>query len=84
MKLLAKKFEKIINYFGVQIVIPSEHNYIATNADGSVYSYQFEPKKSQHGPTFACYSPGGNLFSGKFITKVDLEDQNWITTVVKV
>lgn len=35
---------KTVNYFGIDITIPAEHNHIATNRDGFVYSYSYSPQ----------------------------------------
>ena len=37
-----------VEYFGVKISIPSDHEWVATDDDGSVFSYPIEPEE-QHG-----------------------------------
>lgn len=39
---------RVVNYYGVKISIPSDHEWVATDDDGSVFSYPIEPEE-QHG-----------------------------------
>lgn len=32
-----------VEYFGVKISIPADHEWVATDPDGSVYSFLYEP-----------------------------------------
>ena len=35
---------KIIKYFGTQLLIPTEHKFVATNKNGKIYSYLLKPE----------------------------------------
>ena len=39
---------KPVMYFGVQFHIPNHHHYIATDCDGSVYSYIDKPHADEY------------------------------------
>lgn len=38
-----RKLTKVVNYFGHLMVIPRFHNFVATDKDGSVFSYKKKP-----------------------------------------
>ena len=39
---------RVVDYFGIKISIPADHEWVATDDDGSVFSYPIEPEE-QHG-----------------------------------
>ena len=36
-----------VEYFGVNISIPADHEWVATDADGEIYSYSDKPEYSE-------------------------------------
>lgn len=43
MKVINNDYSKKIDYFGAVLTIPENHRYIATDADGAIYSYYSAP-----------------------------------------
>ncbi|WGL96512.1 hypothetical protein [Arsenophonus nasoniae] len=79
MKLLEKceRETKQVNYFGIELTIDADINFLATDDDGFVYGYCKKPMKvpERWKPKFTLQQP---------IAKVDLGDKDWKETLVEV
>ena len=43
MKLTLQKPQRIVDYFGLQLVVPYETEYLSTDDEGSVMAHSLEP-----------------------------------------
>ncbi|MFS1562644.1 MAG: hypothetical protein ACL7AX_02530 [Candidatus Arsenophonus phytopathogenicus] len=81
-KLIEKceKETKQVNYFGIELTVDADINFLATDDYGFVYGYIFKPRYSRVTKVWASkgvYVPGP-------VAKVDLGDKDWKKTRVEV
>lgn len=77
MKLISQNLENVltVDYFGVVFTVSEDYNYIATDSDGKVWLYVFEPNKEVTGWNVGEYERDFALLG-----VVDLEGLDWRTT----
>ena len=63
---------KIINYFGIELSVPSDAKFIATDDDGQMYTFDEKPKLVDGG-YFVAYSTTA-VYVGKCKFKGDIKD----------
>lgn len=74
---ISKKF-KNVNYFGLTLTVEKTAKFLATDADGTIYSFTVEPEISRIQKV---------VWVGKgteWIAEVDLEGLNWQETLVEL
>lgn len=82
MKLIEKceRETKQVDYFGIELTVDADINFLATDDDGFVYVYAFKPEYSL--ALKAWVSKG--IYAPHPIAKVDLGDKDWKETLVEV
>lgn len=81
MKLIeiCERETKQVNYFGIELTVDADVNFLAADYDGFVYGYIFKPEYTRVPKAWGSkgYVPGP-------IAKVDLVDRDWKETLVEV
>lgn len=69
--------QKTVNYFGIDLIVPDEYGFLATDKGGSVYWYEERPEfdKSQWDTDASV---------GSFLCGVDLEGMDWRESLMEV
>ena len=80
LKRTFSKTVKPVIYFGIEINIPTEHNFVATDSDGFVYSYKCNPVINDALRVFQDRSAAED----ESICAVDLEGLDWKETLVEI
>lgn len=82
MKLLTRDgCTKLCIYFGIQIALPHNARWIATEADGNVYTYVSKPKASAQQWVRDDHA---NFSTVTKVAYVDLEGLDWRDTLQQV
>ncbi len=69
----------VVDYHGLGMNLAPGERYLATDADGSVYAYRDRP----HPGAFYWVPQSGGGQLSRLVTMVDLEGQDWITTLAE-
>lgn len=82
MKLIeiCEKETKQVNYFGIELTVDADVDFLATDKDGYIYAYYNKPgaiSKSEFWVQKESFMPHP-------IAKVDLGDKDWKETLVEV
>ncbi|WGL97381.1 hypothetical protein QE177_09115 [Arsenophonus sp. aPb] len=82
MKLIEKceKETKQVDYFGIELTVDADINFLATDDDGFVYGYIFKPEYTR---VPKVWGSKGVYVTGP-VAKVDLGDKDWKETLVEV
>lgn len=77
MRLIeTRKDTLVVNYFGVILYVNRRFKYLATDIEGSVYSFESEPVASKHLGIWVR-KPEEYKARVEFVCKVDLEELPW-------
>ncbi len=81
MKLIeiCEKETKQVNYFGIELTVDADINFLATDQDGYVFGYYLKPLLEH----INCFWLPKRIPSYS-IAKVDLGDKDWKDTLVEV
>uniref|UniRef100_A0A3B0M1S5 Uncharacterized protein n=1 Tax=Arsenophonus endosymbiont of Trialeurodes vaporariorum TaxID=235567 RepID=A0A3B0M1S5_9GAMM len=84
MKLIEKCKQETqqVDYFGIELTVDADVNFIASDDDGFVYGYVFRPEYSRVQKVWASEDEGGHVPHP--VAKVDLGDKDWKETLVEV
>ncbi|HGJ5869258.1 hypothetical protein [Arsenophonus nasoniae] len=82
MKLIeiCVKETKQVDYFGIELTVDADINFLAADDDGFVYGYAFKPEYSL--ALKAWVSKGG--YEPYPVAKVNLGDKDWKETLVEI
>ncbi|HGJ5855687.1 MAG TPA: hypothetical protein ACHBZ9_15450 [Arsenophonus nasoniae] len=82
MKLLEKceRETKQVNYFGIELTVDADINFLATDQDGYVYGYYCKPIFVDKN---GIWVPKQDFMTHP-VAKVDLGDKDWKETLVEV
>ncbi|AIW03936.1 hypothetical protein CPT_Seurat73 [Escherichia phage Seurat] len=72
--------QKIVEYFGMQLVVPEWVKWLAVDGDGELYGYECEPDNLVDEPWDEWYTEEGKCYR---ITEVVLEE-HWSETLVEL
>lgn len=75
-----KHKQKIVEYFGMQIIVPEWVKWLAVDEDGELYGYECEPDISVNEGWDEWYSEEGK---SRWIADVILEE-HWSQTLVEI
>lgn len=68
-----KKLEtRIVEYYGAEIEIPAGHSYVATDKDGAVCSYQYEPNITVSSSRWSA-----DEYDAEYVAHYENKDCNW-------
>lgn len=70
---LRKLLSNQVNYFGIELTVPNDVRYIATDSDGCVYGYYVEPNLGGR-----CWNVYDDAVS---LATVDLVGTDWRATL---
>lgn len=80
MKLLTSEQWFVVDYFGMQIIVPKYYRYLAVDSDGSLFAHRQKPELFPLDKTARWFSG----FSDTFLGDVDLEGMDWRETLKEV
>lgn len=72
---------KAVEYFGLTINVPIDTRYLATDADGEVWSFEFAPTPETD---MWNWWAAGSENTSDHVANVDLEGLDWRETLVEL
>lgn len=73
--------EKVVNYFGTQVIVPAWANWLAVDKCEELYAYQNEPYVDKSDDRDRWYAETGNLV---YIGDFPFEEGRWLNSLVNV
>lgn len=80
MKLLTSEQGFVVDYFGMQIIVPKYHRYLTVDDEGLLFSHSRKPELLPHGQPYGWFSGGSDQVLGE----VDLDGMDWRETLKEV
>lgn len=72
--------EKVVNYFGTQVIVPAWVNWLAVDHNGALYGYECKPERLEGGSLHVWHSGVGKT---SYIMELILE-KDWSETLVEL
>lgn len=75
-------------YYGITFMVDVNHNFMACDADGELYSFYATPITDESGGWFVSTESDENapenINTAEYVALVDLEGEDWTQTLVSI